>query len=84
MNNIIHNISMCILISGIILLLIYITRINKLDNINIDNEIKYTSNKDIYNARVSNTFKKMFIAPAITQSYHAFDVNDKTDKLYIK
>jgi hypothetical protein len=91
----IYNISLIILLIGIILLTIYITKITMLNS--SEKEIYKESNKeyvkglrrkinapDIYDLRPNETFRKMFNEPAIIQKYQDFDVNEESNKLYIK
>jgi hypothetical protein len=38
---------------------------------------------DIYNEKSSDVFKKMFSESSILQDYQTFNINDKTNKLYM-
>ncbi len=77
MNIILYNISVIFLIIGIILMIIYLSKINcECNQIPIPTE-------DIYDDKVSNTYKKMFKEPSVWTGYNNIDVNEKTTKIYI-
>ncbi len=77
MNAILYNIAVIFLIIGIILMIIYLSKIN----CNCNN-IKLPIN-DIYDDRVSKTYQKMFKEPSVWTGYNNIDVNEKTTKLYV-
>ena len=77
MNIILYNISVIFLMIGIILMIIYLSKINcECNHIPIPTE-------DIYDDKVSNTYKKMFKEPSVWTGYNNIDVNEKTTKIYI-
>ena len=85
MNSILYNLSILILGTGIIMITIYITKVNNnsyilpaQDGLRIKNE----NENDIYNDKPSNVFKTMFLESSIVQDYQTFNVNNKTEKLY--
>jgi hypothetical protein len=86
MNSILYNLSILILGTGIIMLTIYITKVNNNGYISpIQNGLRIKNNEnDIYDDKPSDVFKSMFLESSIIQDYQTFNVNDKTDKLYIK
>ena len=45
--------------------------------------IKNNDENDIYNEKSSDVFKKMFAESSILQDYQTFNINDKTNKLYM-
>ena len=78
MNHLLYNISIVMLLIGILMLTYYLTKaynnqanINT-TNINDDTEIT-PSLDDIYNMRPSKTFKVMFNEPSIWQGYETTD-----------
>ena len=75
--NILYNISVIFLIIGIILMIIYLSKINC--------ECNHTQNtiKDIYDDKISNTYKKMFKDPSVWTGYNDIDVNEKSTKIYV-
>ena len=79
MNVLFYNISVILLIVGIILMTYYITRattdsylspLKKLENENLKKKEVETS---IYDYRVLNTFKNIFTEPEIWLGYKSFD-----------
>ena len=91
MNSILHNISILILGTGIIMIVIYITKVNnnsyvlpKQNGLIIKNSSENENVNDIYNEKTSDIFKSMFSQSSLIQDYQTLNINDKTDKLYIK
>jgi hypothetical protein len=91
MNSILHNISILILGTGIIMIVIYITKVNnnsyvlpKQNGLIIKNSAENENVNDIYNEKTSDIFKSMFSQSSLIQDYQTLNINDKTDKLYIK
>jgi hypothetical protein len=92
MNISLNNISVIILLIGIILITVYVTRATssrfktkEQQLADINNGLrrkKYVEN--IYDIRPSKTFRDMFVEPPIWLGYKKFDPSDVTDKVYIK
>ena len=87
MNSILYNLAILILGTGIIMITIYITKVNnngytmyKQNGLRVKNN---ENENDIYNEKSSDIFKKMFSESSILQDYQTFNINDKTNKLYI-
>jgi hypothetical protein len=87
MNHILYNISLVILVVGIILMTVYITKAS--------NNSYLTSNKQeilnqvkpydtIYDYKVKKEYQKMFSQPSIWMGYQDFDPKEKSDKIYVK
>ena len=88
MNQKLHDISLIILIIGIISLIstIFIP-ISIPINIDIEDPINTNMRRrhpDIYDYKVSEAYKKMFSQPSIWIGYQDFDPRDFTDKIYVK
>lgn len=91
MNHILYNISLIILVTGIIMLTVYITKASSFNYFRND-EIKLMRQnlrrkepvKEIYDYRVSKEYERMFSQPSIWLGYQDFDPEYKTEKLYIK
>lgn len=85
MNSILYNLSILILGTGIIMITIYITKVNNNGYIYpAQNGLRIKNNEnDIYNDKPSDVFKSMFSQSSIIQDYQEFNINDKTDKLYV-
>ena len=91
MDNIIHNVSLIILIFGIIMVTIYITRATKSPYMTRDEmmikQLKnkyYSKNTSIYDARPNKIFRRMFTQPSIWQGYQKFDPKESMTKIFIK
>ena len=77
MNHILYNISIMMLLIGIILLTSYITKAYNKSNIqptkcNLYNNVKEPSVDDVYKMRPSNIYKVMFNEPSIWQGYQSY------------
>jgi hypothetical protein len=85
MNSILYNISILMLGVGIIMITIYITKVNNNGyTMYKQNGLRIKNNEnDIYNEKSSDVFKKMFSESSILQDYQTFNINDKTNKLYM-
>jgi len=86
MNSILYNISILLLSTGIIMITIYITKVNNNGYVKYKQNglrIKNNDENDIYNEKSSDVFKKMFAESSILQDYQTFNINDKTNKLYM-
>ena len=96
MNHILYNISLIILVCGIILITIYITKAST-NNFKTTNQVllenqEYLKNKQnsanngetIYDLKPSNIYSKMFSNPSIWFGYNEFNEKDITDKIYVK
>jgi hypothetical protein len=84
MNALLHTISILILLTGIILLTIYITKaynngFHKVQQLGLRTK---PINNDIYNEKVNDIFKTMFTESSILKDYQSFNENDKNIKLY--
>ena len=77
MNIILYNISIIFLIIGIILMIIYIS------NINCTCKQIPKLTEDIYDDKVSNTYKKMFKDSSVWTGYNDIDINEKPIKIYV-
>lgn len=91
MNHILYNISIIILVGGIIMLTIYITKASSFNFMTNQQILLMKQNlrrkepvKEIYDYRVSKEYEKMFSQPSIWLGYQDFDPEDKIEKLYIK
>jgi hypothetical protein len=92
MNHILHNISLVILATGIILMTIYITKASnngymsyEKSLINLQSGLRRRETPDnIYDYRVSKAYKKMFSQPSVWAGYQDFDPEEKTDKIFVK
>ena len=65
---------------------IYITKANNNGYTKIKQNglrIKNNNENDIYDEKSSEIFKKMFTESSIIQDYQTFNINDKTNKLYM-
>ena len=65
---------------------IYITKVNNNGYVKYKQNglrIKNNDENDIYNEKSSDVFKKMFAESSILQDYQTFNINDKTNKLYM-
>ena len=83
MNSILYNLSILILGTGIIMITIYITKVNNNGYIlHVQDVLRIKNENDIYNDKPSNVFKTMFLESSIIQDYQTFNANDKTEKLY--
>ena len=83
MNSILYNLSILILGTGIIMITIYITKVNNNGYIlPVQDGLRIKNENDIYNDKPSNVFKTMFLESSIIQDYQTFNANDKTEKLY--
>jgi hypothetical protein len=78
-----YNLSLALLVTGIILLTIYITKINIKEN-KEDYLRRKPNAPDIYDLRPNEVFRKMFNQAPIMQKYQDYDEADETGKLYIK
>ena len=77
MNIILYNISVIFLIIGVILMIIYLSKIN------CDCNYVKPPSEDIYDEKVSNTYKKMFKEPSVWTGYNNMDINEKPTKIYV-
>jgi hypothetical protein len=91
MNHILHNISLIILFTGIIMITVYITKATGFNYTTTEQKLllmhnlkKDTSVKNIYDYRVSKAYEKMFSQPSIWLGYQDFNPELETKKLYIK
>jgi hypothetical protein len=92
MNISLNNISVIILLLGIILITVYVTRATTSNYKTVYQKLadenkglrrkKYVEN--IFDLRPSKTFSSMFNEPSVWQGYKSFDPSDVTDKIYIK
>lgn len=93
MNHILYNISLIVLIIGIILMTVYITKVSSFKYLTQEEILMMKYNQklknvydigDIYQYKVTNEYNKMFNQPSLWFGYQYFDPQDQTDKLYIK
>jgi hypothetical protein len=92
MTNILQNISILILLCGVIMLTVYITKATSVNFMTHEKILLMNQNmlrrrkpvRDIYDYRVSKEYQKMFSNPEIIMGYQEFDPKDKPTKLYIK
>jgi hypothetical protein len=84
MNNLLYNISLLILGLGIILMIVYISRVTGGKRINIVPSDIQNDFVDVFNERPSQRFKKMFEQPPIWTGYEDWDPKNKVpqQKLY--
>jgi len=80
MNHLLYNISIIMLLIGILMLTYYLTKAynsqSNINNTDINNNTyneKLPSLDDVYNMRPSKTFKVMFNEPSIWQGYETID-----------
>ena len=75
MNHLLYNISIVMLLVGILLLTYYLTKAYNIpqSNCNINNNEKSLSLDEIHNQRPSDIFKVMFNEPSIWQGYEHVD-----------
>lgn len=79
MNHLLYNISITMLLVGIIMLTHYLTKVYNTTNINLDNNMNEQplTLDDVYDMRPSQTFKVMFNEPSIWQGYETIDNKNK-------
>ena len=82
MNHLLYNISIIMLLIGILMLTYYLTKAYNNNNQITDNDINDNDNiitplDDMYNMRPSKTFKVMFNEPSIWQGYETNDNKNK-------
>jgi len=91
MNHILYNISLLILIVGIILITVYITKASKNGYLTYNQRILNKKLKlidkpyqSIYDYKVNKEYQKMFSQPSIWMGYQDFDAKDKPQKIFVK
>jgi len=91
MNHIIYNISLLILVIGIILMTIYITKASNNGYLNYyKNKLNQYRNKlirrsqTIYDYSINKEYQKMFSQPSLWMGYQTFDQKDKIGKIFVK
>jgi hypothetical protein len=92
MNHILYNISLVILVIGIILMTVYITKASNNSYLTYDKQIlnkqaglkKTRSDNSIYDYKVNKEYQKMFSQPSIWMGYQDFDPKERMDKIYVK
>jgi hypothetical protein len=92
MNHILHNISLVILATGIILITIYITKASSNGYVSYDKHLlnkkaglrRIKPEETIYDYKVSKAYKKMFSQPSVWMGYQDYDPEEQTDKIYVK
>jgi hypothetical protein len=82
MNHLLYNISIVMLLIGILMLTYYLTKAynnqSNINNTDINDDTENTPSLDeIYNMRPSKTFKVMFNEPSIWQGYETIDNKNK-------
>ena len=76
MNHLLYNISLIMLLVGILMLTYYLTKVYNNDNqLKITNDIykQESSLDDVYDMRPSQIYKVMFNEPSIWQGYETID-----------
>jgi hypothetical protein len=91
MNHILYNISLLILVVGIILITVYITKASNngfqtLDKQILNKRLKLTDKpyQSIYDYKVNKEYQKMFSQPSIWMGYQDYDPKEKSQKIYVK
>jgi len=91
MNHILYNISLVILVIGIILMTVYITKASNNNYLTYHKQLLNnrgkTKNKQyqsIYDYKVNKEYQKMFSQPSIWMGYQDFDAKDKPQKIFVK
>jgi len=91
MNHILYNISLLILVVGIILMTVYITKASNngfktSDKQILDKRLKLTDKpyQSIYDYKVNKEYQKMFSQPSIWMGYQDYDPKEKSQKIYVK
>jgi hypothetical protein len=91
MNHILYNISLVILVIGIILMTVYITKASNNGYLTYDKQILNNRAKSIekpydtiYDYKVNKEYQKMFSQPSIWMGYQDFDPQEKSQKIYVK
>jgi hypothetical protein len=90
MNHILYNISLLILVVGIILMTVYITKASNngfqtSDKLNLNkNYLIEKPYKTIYDYKVNKEYEKMFSQPSIWMGYQDFDPKEQSQKIYVK
>ena len=77
MNHILYNISIVMLLVGMLMLTYYLTKAYNISqsNCNINNYEKSMTLEEVYNQRPSNIYKSMFNDPSIWQGYEQINTN---------
>lgn len=93
MNHILYNLSLLILMVGIILLTVYVTKASGngfkttqeilLSNENAPNK-NLTQSDSVYDFRPSKLYNGMFSQPSVWFGYSDFDESNLMDKIYVK
>lgn len=91
MNHILYNISLLILVVGIILMTVYITKASNngfqtSDKQILNKRLKLTDKpyQSIYDYKVNKEYQKMFSQPSIWMGYQDYDPKEKSQKIYVK
>jgi hypothetical protein len=91
MNHILYNISLVILVIGIILMTVYITKATNNGYLTYHKQILNKRAKiigkphqSIYDYKVNKEYQKMFSQPSIWMGYQDFDAKEKSQKIYVK
>jgi len=91
MNHILYNISLIILVIGIILMTVYITKASNNGYLTYHKQLLNNRGKtinkqyqSIYDYKVNKEYQKMFSQPSIWMGYQDFDAKDKSQKIFVK